>query len=182
MSENDRPRLTPPVGPRDHAQGPKTAAVTLVEYGDYECPHCGRAYPIVKKIQAELGSRLRFVFRNFPLGEMHPHAQHAAEAAEAAGAHGRFWEMHDMLFEHQRALSDRHLVEYAVAIGLEPAQFQQELSTHAYAARVREDFLSGVRSGVNGTPTFFINGFRHDDAWDFETLMDALSEKSMETP
>jgi protein-disulfide isomerase len=180
MSENDRPRLTLPVGPRDHAQGPKTAALTLVEYGDYECPHCGRAYPILKKIQARLGSRLRFVFRNFPLGEMHPHAQHAAEAAEAAAAHNRFWEMHDALFEHQHALSDRHLMEYATAIGLEPARFQQDLSTHAYAPRVREDFLSGVRSGVNGTPTFFINGFRHDAAWDFETLMDTLSQESME--
>jgi protein-disulfide isomerase len=180
MSDNERARLTLPVGTRDRAQGSDRAAVTLVEYGDYECPHCGRAYPIVKKLQAQLGSRLRFVFRNFPLGEMHPHAQHAAEAAEAAAAHDRFWEMHDTLFEHQRALGDRHLMEYAVAIGLEPARFQQELSTHAYAPRVREDFLSGVRSGVNGTPTFFINGFRHDDAWDFETLMDTLSQESME--
>ena len=175
MSENDRAVLTPAVGARDHVQGPTTAAVTLVEYGDYECPHCGRAYLILKKIQAQLGSRLRFVFRNFPLGEMHPHAQHAAEAAEAAGAHGRFWDMHDALFEHQHALSDRHLMEYAVAIGLEPARFQQELSTHAYAPRVRDDFLSGVRSGVNGTPTFFINGYRHDDSWDFETLMETLT-------
>jgi protein-disulfide isomerase len=174
MSDNESARLTPPVTTRDHVAGPENAAVTLVEYGDYECPYCGRAYPIVKQIQEQLGSRLRFVFRNFPLTEIHPHAQHAAEAAEAASAQGHFEEMHDALFEHQRALGDRHLTEYAAAIGLDRRRFQQELSDHTHASRVREDFLSGVRSGVNGTPTFFINGVRHDDAWDFDTLMDAL--------
>jgi len=176
MSEREGARLTLPVGARDHVQGPETAAVTLVEYGDYECPHCGRAYPIVKQIQEQLGSRLRFVFRNFPLAEIHPHAQHAAEAAEAAAAQGRFREMHDTLFEHQHALGDRHLAEYAEAIGLDRARFQRELDDHVHAERVREDFRSGVRSGVNGTPTFFINGNRHDGSSDFESLMDALTD------
>src|SRR6202007_2364321 len=111
------PSLTLDVGARDHAQGPANAPVTLVEYGDYECPHCGRAYPIVQQVQRRLGSKLRFVVRNFPLSESHPHAAHAAEAAEGAGAHGRFWEMHDTLFEHQQALLDRNLAEYATAVG-----------------------------------------------------------------
>ena len=175
MADDDLGRLSLPVGERDHAQGPADAPVTLVEYGDYECPHCGRAYPVVKEVQARLGSRLRFVFRNFPLSESHPHAQHAAEAAEAAGAHGRFWEMHDALFEHQRALDDRHLVEYAAAVGVDRAAFEEALRAHTHKARVREDFSSGVRSGVNGTPTFFINGIRFDDSWDPDTLTDALT-------
>lgn len=174
VDRDDVARLTLPVGPRDHAQGPADALVTLVEYGDYECPHCGRAYPIVKEVQRRLGSRLRFVFRNFPLSESHPHAQHAAEAAEGAGAHGRFWEMHDMLFEHQRALLDRHLVGYAASLGLDPTTFEQELLAHVHKARVREDFMSGVRSGVNGTPTFFIDAARFDDSWDPDTLTAAL--------
>jgi protein-disulfide isomerase len=179
MPDTERGMLALAVGARDHAEGPENAAVTLVEYGDYECPHCGRAYPIVREIQKQLGARLRFVFRNFPLKEMHPHAQHAAEAAEAAAVQGYFHEMHGALFEHQDALSDRHLTEYAAAIGLQRARFQQELADHTHAPRVREDFLSGVRSGVNGTPTFFINGVRHDDAWDFQTLMEALSAASV---
>jgi len=171
-------KLTLPVSARDHTEGPENAAVTLVEYGDFECPHCGRAYPIVERIRQQLGSRLRFVFRHFPLTEIHPHAQHAAEAAEAAGAQRHFREMHAALFEHQRALDDRHLAEYAVAIGLDQARFQRELADHMHAPRVREDFLSGVRSGVNGTPTFFINGFRHDAAWDFDSLLEALEVAS----
>jgi protein-disulfide isomerase len=175
MPTNDEvARLSLPVNERDHSQGPGDAAVTLVEYGDYECPHCGRAYPIVKEIQKRLGSRLRFVFRNFPLAELHPHAQHAAEAAEAAAVQGKFWEMHDVIFEHQRALDDRHLVDYAAVLRIDQERLQRELSSHAYAGRVREDFLSGIRSGVNGTPTFFINGVRYDDSWDSETLEHAL--------
>ena len=173
-ADRDQARLSPPVTDRDHAQGSAQAAVTLVEYGDYECPHCGRAHPIVKEVQRRLGPTLRFVFRNFPLAEMHPHAQHAAEAAEAAGGQARFWEMHDALFEHQRSLDDRHLVQYAQALGLDLQRFEQDLTSHTYAGRVREDFRSGVKSGVNGTPTFFINGVRHDDAWDIETLTEAL--------
>jgi protein-disulfide isomerase len=113
MQESATARLTVPVSQRDHQQGPATAPVTLVEYGDYECPYCGEAYPIVKEIKLRLGDRLRFVFRNFPLTQSHPHAEHAAEAAEAAAAQGKFWEMHDSLFEHQQALDDTHLVHDA---------------------------------------------------------------------
>ena len=167
-------RLTLPPGARDHAQGPESAPVTLVEYGDYECPYCGKAYPIVKEIQMAMGERLRFVFRNFPLTQIHPHSQHAAEAAEAAGAQGHFWEMHDLLFERQDRLQDRHLLEYTRDLGLDTARFERELMEHVHAARVREDFLSGVRSGVNGTPTFFINGVRHDGSWNPENLLPAL--------
>jgi len=172
--ESGTASLRPPVGERDHRRGPVTAQVTLVEYGDYECPYCGRAYPIVKEIQRRLGDRLRFVFRNFPLTQSHPHAEHAAEAAEAAAGQGKFWEMHDYLFEHQGALDDAHLVQYAVALNLDQERFKREMAEHVYSSRVREDFLSGVRSGVNGTPTFFINGVRHDDAYELETLLAAI--------
>lgn len=171
---DDRAVLSIPVSARDHAAGPADARVTLVEYGDYECPHCGRAYPIVKRIQELLGDELRVVFRNFPLNEAHPHAQHAAEAAEAAAGQGRFWEMHDALFEHQRDLSDGRLVDYARTVGLDEARFVKEMTSHAHQHRVREDFMSGVRSGVNGTPTFFIDGVRHDASWDLKTLLAAL--------
>jgi protein-disulfide isomerase len=173
-SSDDGATLSTPVSARDHAEGDANAPVTLVEYGDYECPHCGRAYPILKEVQRRMGAQLRFVFRNFPLREMHPHAQHAAEAAEGAGAQDRFWEMHDLLFENQQALADRHLRDYAARLALDTERFDRDLSSHAHARRVREDFLSGVRSGVNGTPTFFINGVRHDDAWDPDSLMLAL--------
>ena len=163
-----------PVTEQDHAQGSPAAPVTLVEYGDYECPYCGRAYPMVKEVQKHLGTQLRFIYRNFPLREVHPHAQHAAEAAEAAGAQGRFWEMHDTLFEHQRALDDGHLAQYARSIGLDEEQFAVALNAHDFASHVRSDFSGGVKSGVNGTPTFFINGVRHDDSWDVATLVSAV--------
>jgi protein-disulfide isomerase len=167
--------LTLPVSDeRDHFQGSSDAAVTLVEYGDYECPYCGAAYPIVKEVQARLGERLRFVFRNFPITTSHPHAEQAAEAAEAAAAQGRFWEMHDHLYEHQRQLEDADLHAYAEALGLDVARFASELAGHIHAERVREDFMSGVRSGVNGTPTFYINGVRHDSSYDVDTLLAAL--------
>ncbi len=167
-------RLTMPVGPRDHRLGPETAPVTVVEYGDYECPYCGEAHPIVKEIKRRLGDRLCFVFRHFPLTQEHPHSEHAAEAAEAAGAQGKFWQMHDSLFEHQEALDDAHLVLYAVALELDEDRFVPEMAEQVYASRVREDFLSGVRSGVNGTPTFFINGVRHDGSFDLPTLLAAI--------
>ena len=166
--------LTLPVSDRDHSAGPSTAPITLVEYGDYECPHCGAAYPIIKELQRVLGDRLRFVFRNFPLTQIHPHAEHAAESAEAAGVQGRFWEMHEWLFEHQRHLTDSQLLRAAGALGLDAARFQRELEDAVHQARVREDFMSGVRSGVNGTPTFFINGRRYDGSWDSVTLLAAL--------
>lgn len=167
-------RLILPVSDRDHIQGPADALVTLVEYGDYECPYCGQAYPIVKEVQQRLGDRLRFVFRNFPISTSHPHAQHAAEAAETAAALGSFWEMHDTLYEHQDALSDNDLRRLAESIGIDAASFDRDMSAHRFADRVREDFMSGVRSGVNGTPTFFINEFRYDDSWDTESLVAAL--------
>jgi len=167
--------LTLPVSEdRDHIQGPADAAVTLVEYGDYECPYCGAAYPIIKQVQARMGERLRFVFRNFPITTSHPHAEQAAEAAEAAATQGRFWPMHDLLFEHQKNLGDRDLRAYAEQLGLDLERFDKELAGHVHAARVHEDFMSGVRSGVNGTPTFYINGARHDDSYDLETLLVAL--------
>jgi protein-disulfide isomerase len=159
---------------RDHIQGPADAAVTLVEYGDYECPYCGAAYPIVKEVQARMGERLRFVFRNFPITTSHPHAEQAAEAAEAAATQGRFWPMNDLLFQNQRHLRDRDLRAYAEKLGLDVERFDEELAGHVHAERVREDFMSGVRSGVNGTPTFYINGVRHDDSYELETLLAAL--------
>ena len=168
------PRLTLPVGERDHTEGPSNARMVLVEYGDYQCPYCGAAYPIVKKVQKELGTKLRFVFRNFPITTSHPQAEWAAETAEAAAVQGKFWEMHDSLFEHQRALGDAHLVQYAVALNLDQETFKREMTEHVHTNRVHEDFLSGVRSGVNGTPTFFINGVRHDDSYELETLLAAI--------
>jgi len=171
-------KLRPPVGPDDHALGSATAPVTLVEYGDYECPHCGHAHPIVKRVLRRLGAGVRFVFRNFPLGEMHPHAVQAAEAAEAAGLQDEFWRMHDQLFEHQDALEREDLVGYAKELGLDSARFARDLDQDAIEDRVRSDFASGVRSGVNGTPTFFINGTRFDESWDEESLVAALSSAS----
>jgi protein-disulfide isomerase len=159
---------------RDHIQGPADAPVTLLEYGDYECPYCGAAYPIVKEVQARMGERLRFVFRNFPITTSHPHAEQAAEAAEAAGAQGRFWEMHDLLYENQQRLVDDDLRAYAETLGLDVERFERERAEHVHAPRVHEDFMSGVRSGVNGTPTFYINGVRHDDSYDLDTLLAAL--------
>ena len=180
MSAAGGPQLKPPVSDHDHAQGPADAKVTLVEYGDYECPHCGRAHPIVKAVQKRLGSRLRFVFRNFPLNNAHPHAQAAAEAAEAAGAQGRFWEMHDVIFENQDALETDDLRRYAEELGLDVDRFASELDRGVYADRVRRDFTSGVRSGVNGTPTFFINGARFDGSWDEPGLLAALQAAGRE--
>jgi protein-disulfide isomerase len=166
--------ILPVTSDRDHIQGSSTAPVTLVEYGDYECPYCGQAYPVIKEVQKRLGDKLQFVFRNFPLTEMHPHAQHAAEAAEAAAAQNRFWEMHDYLYEHQQALDDRYLEKYADYLGLNLAKFNTDMSSHVHANRIREDFLSGVRSGVNGTPTFYINEVRYDGSFDLETLLKTL--------
>ena len=173
--EEEIVKLSLPVNSsRDHIQGAPTAPVTLLEYGDYQCPYCGQAYPIIKQVQKHLGSKLRFVFRNFPITQIHPHAQHAAEAAESSSAQNKFWEMHDHLYENQQALDDSHLEKYASALGLDLAQFNHDISSHAHAQRIREDFISGVRSGVNGTPTFYINGIRYNGSWDFETLLKAL--------
>ncbi len=170
----EMPHLTVPVSERDHRQGPVTAAVTLVEYGDYKCPYCALAYPVVKEIQRQLGPNLCFVFRHFPVAQFHPHARHAAEAAEAAAAQGKFWQMHQMLFEHQDALDDEHLLHYAAALGLDTERFKWELQNHVFAPRVREDAESGRHSRVSGTPTFFINGIRHDDTYTLDVLLPAV--------
>lgn len=172
-----RATLAPPVTARDHIQGDASAAVTLVEYGDYECPHCGRAHPIIKAVQQRLGARLRFVFRNFPLTEAHPHAAHAAEAAESVAAHGgsdAFWTMHDLIFEPQQDLSETSLGTLAGQAGVTADLVLADLAAERFVERVQEDFMSGVRSGVNGTPTFFIDGIRYDGPWDEESLTSAL--------
>ncbi|MEP7067019.1 MAG: DsbA family protein [Gemmatimonadota bacterium] len=169
--------LTPPVSDIDHAQGPAHAKVTLVEYGDYECSYCGRAYTIVKQLQDEMGMQMRFVFRNFPLSEAHPNALHAAIAAEAVGAHGEdeFWQMHDTLFEHQDALEDEDLAAYAEEIGIPGTEVTDAFRGGELADRVHADFRGGVRSGVNGTPTFFVNGERFDGDWsDVQALLTAV--------
>lgn len=171
MSED----LIPPVGPDDHAQGPADAPVTLVEYGDFQCPYCGQAYPEVHAVQKAMGKRLRFVFRNFPLKQIHPNAEHAAEAAEAAAVQGKFWQMHSLLFENQRALNDQHLLQYAARAGVDAASVAKALEEGTFATKVSKDFRSGVRSGVNGTPTFFINGMRYDGAGDADSIVEALS-------
>ena len=169
------PHLTLPVGERDHSAGPSSAPVTLVEYGDYQCPYCGAAYPIVKRVQKEFGRRLRFVFRNFPITNAHPMAEWAAETAEAAAAQGKFWEMHDLLYENQRSLGDEALfAREETRLKLDAARIAREVAARAYAARIEEDFASGVRSGVNGTPTFFVNGVRYDGYPDFAPMVAAL--------
>jgi protein-disulfide isomerase len=167
--------LTLPISAgRDHMQGPADAPLILLEYGDYQCPYCGAAYPIVKEVQARLGDRLLFVFRNFPITTSHPDAELAAEAAEVAASQGRFWEMHDLLYENQDRLSESDLHGYAEQLGLDVGAFDEDLSRHVQAERVREDFMSGVRSGVNGTPTFYVNGVRHDGSYELESLLAAV--------
>jgi protein-disulfide isomerase len=160
----------------DHTQGSADAPVTLVEYGDYQCPHCGRAYPIVKRVQKHYGKRLCFVFRNFPLGEMHPEAENAAEAAEFAAANGKFWEMHDALYENQDQLGLNLYLSLAAQLHLSGEALEQALENDEFTNRVRADFSGGARSGVNGTPTFFINGQRHDDSFDYQYLVAAIDE------
>jgi protein-disulfide isomerase len=174
---NESSNLTPAVSARDHFQGPAKAPLTLVEYGDYQCPYCGAAYPVVKKLQEALGKKLRFVFRNFPLTQMHPYALIAAEAAEAAALQGKFWEMHDILYERQRILEPGILPAWAKEVGLDLGQFGAAIREEGIAKRIKEDRASGIQSGVNGTPTFFINGNRHDDAPDYDSLAAALEQQ-----
>ncbi|HLC13142.1 MAG TPA: thioredoxin domain-containing protein [Chthoniobacterales bacterium] len=154
--------LTLPDTERDHVSGSVKGAIKLLEYGDYECPFCADAQPIVKEIQRRLGDDLLFAFRHFPLINIHPHSEHAAEAAEAASAQENFWGMHALLFENQSALEDQDLVAYAGELSLDETRLIREVTSSVYALRIREDFKSGVRGGVNGTPTFFINGERYD--------------------
>lgn len=162
-STTPAPLLAVPIDEsRDHIQGPGDALVTLVEYGDFECPFCGMAYADLKEIRSRLADRLRFVFRHFPR-PVHPHAFNAAEASECAAAQGEdhFWAMHEQLFEHQHALDEDNLIEYATTIELDRSRFIQDLSAHAYVRRVQDDLQGGARSDVHGTPTFFINGTRY---------------------
>jgi len=166
--------LKTPVGPNDHAIGPADAPATLVQYGDYQCPSCGRAYPIVKALQARFGQRLRFVFRNMPLTNAHPQAELAAEAAEAAALQGKFWHMHDLLYEHQAELGPEFVEKAAARLHLDLDAFNNAIESGQVRGRVQDDFMDGVHSGVKGTPTFFLNGTRFDDSWDEETLSAAI--------
>jgi protein-disulfide isomerase len=166
--------LLVPVGPDDHIQGAETAPLTLVEYGDYQCPYCAAAHVNVRLVQDQLGPRLRFVFRNFPLTQVHPLAELAAEAAEAAGSQGKFWEMHDALYENQPALSPELIAALAQGLGLDMERFNEDLASGRFGERVKRDFMGGVRSGVAGTPTFFINGERYEGGWDEASLLNVL--------
>lgn len=174
MPNEESPTLTVEVNEEDHIQGADSAQITLVEYGDYQCPYCRKAHPIVKKIQETLGDKLRFVFRDFPLRKIHPNAEHAAEASEIAAAHGKFWEMHDLLYENQKSLEDENLIEYAESLGIDREKFAADLENGTYQKKVRDEFISGIESGVNATPTFFINGVRFDGSWDYDSLLEAL--------
>lgn len=167
-------RLTVPLHERDHLRGTPDAPVLLVEYGDFECPYCGAAYVVVKKLEMELPDTLAVVFRQFPLVDLHPHAQLAAEAAEAAGAQGRFWKMHDMLFEHQDALAPADLMKYAAALHLDLKRFAGDLTHHVHLPKIQADIQGGLQSGVQGTPTFFINGLRHRGGHDEASLLASI--------
>ena len=166
----DLSKLLLPIQPDDHVQGSPDARYTLVEYGDYECPACGQLFVTLRKLSAELEGELRLVFRHYPRSGVHTHAQQAAEAAEAANAQGRFWEMHDLLFENQNALSTKDLYRYADRLSLESQRFRNELKHRTYEDLVREDFRRGVANGVYGTPGLFINGIRYNAALDPDTL------------
>jgi protein-disulfide isomerase len=176
MEQGGTARLALPVGERDHLQGPATASATLVEYGDYECPYCRAAVVIVQELQRLLPDQLRFVFRHFPLENLHPHARRAAEAAEAAGAQEKFFEMHAALFEHQTALEDEDLIRYAAELDLDIARFRADLDAHTHASRIGEDFRGGVRSGVRGTPTFYVDEIRYDGLVGVRQLVATIRE------
>jgi protein-disulfide isomerase len=172
------PALIEPVSDRDHVEGPADAPLTLVEYGDYQCPFCGAAYPVVKRLQKTLGKKLRFVFRNFPLTQSHPYALIAAEAAEAAALQGKFWEMHDLLFEQQTFLDPEMIPLWANRIGLNLEKFKNDVRRDVVETRIKEDRQSGIRSGINGTPTFYINGTRYDDSPDYDSMLAALESSA----
>lgn len=177
--KGERVKLTLPVSERDHIQGLMTAPVTLIEYGDYECPYCAQAYMITKEIQERLGSKLRFVFRNFPLTKVRPHAYQVAIAAETAAAQNKFWEMYDYLFKHGQVLTEDTLKQTAASLGLEVDRFDREFRDRTYSSHVDEDIESGKSSGVGSTPTFFINEDRYDGPWDLDSLLNALDEESV---
>ena len=159
------------VDEKDWVRGPADALVTLLEYGDFECPFCGQAFRELERLEQSVGDQVRFVFRHFPLAQVHPHARLAAEAAEAAGAQGKFWEMHDTLFTHQQALELSDLLSYVDDLGLDRARLSRDLQEHRFSRKVRRDFMEGVRSGVNGTPTIFINGQRWNGPYTTAALL-----------
>jgi protein-disulfide isomerase len=167
-------KLKVAVTTKDHSQGNANAPIELVEYGDYQCPYCGHAYPIIKNIQLKLGDNLKFIFRNFPLAESHPNAVNAAVASEAAALQDKFWEMHDHLFEHQNRLDDTYLIKYATQLHLNVERFETDFEKPELMKKVDTDFESGVRSGVNGTPSFFINGEKYNGDWEEQPFVDYL--------
>lgn len=169
-------KLTPPVNKNDHVLGSPHAAILLVEYGDYQCPHCVAAHPIVKKIQKKLDNNLGFVFRNFPLSNIHVWAIPAAKAAEAAGRQNKFWQMHDMIFEHQILPGEHAFLKFAEELGLNSIQFKRDFADKSLLEKIESDFESGIRSGVNGTPSFFINGNKYNGGYDFDSLYWAIEE------
>ena len=176
VKEGDGSQLVMPVGARDRVQGPRDAAVTLLEYGDFECGHCAAAFPTVKEVTRWLRGALCYAFRHLPAAAIHPNALRAAEAAEAAGAQGRFWEMHDLLCERSPALGAVHLKRYARELGLDVERFERETAEHTYLKKVRKDVASGVASGVRVTPTFFVNGVRYGGEVDLDGLLSAIEE------
>jgi len=165
------------VNSNDHVYGNSSATLELVEYGDYECPYCGRAYPIIKSIQQELGPDLRFVFRNFPLSKVHQHAFSAAVATEAASRQDKFWEMHDIIFENQETLDAQSIFMFAMTIGLDPERFKNDMQEKVLIDKVEKDFESGMRSGVNKTPTFFVNGKKYDGMYSGDQLLHFLQNQ-----
>jgi len=169
--------LSVPVGATDHVMGPPHAKVTLVEYGDLECPHCRQAAPVVKLLVHKYPEQLRFAFRHFPLEGIHPHAELAAEAAECAAAQGQFWQMHDLLLDNQAHLQRKHLTAYAEKLQLDMARFTSELDDHIYLQRVREHLASGNASGVRSTPTFFVDGRIQDVSYGLNQLADAVKAR-----
>ena len=170
-------KLNPAVNSKDHIQGKNTAPLELVEYGDYQCPYCGQAYPIVKNLLRSLGADIKFVFRNFPLSELHPDAFNAAVAAEAAGLQKKYWDMHDIIFENQQELDMESLFLYAKKIGLDLERFKNDIQKNALSTKVEQDFESGVRSGVNGTPSFFINGKKYNGDWEEDVFHQYLKSQ-----
>jgi protein-disulfide isomerase len=173
MSEGAQ--LSVPVGPDDHSSGALDAKLTVVEYGDYQCPYCGQAYPIVEQLRTDFADSMRFIFRNLPLADVHPHAEVAAEIAEAVGLQGKFWEIHDALFENQHDLSDEALRRYVTDVGADVDQATKDIADGGPRQRVEADFEGAIRSGANGTPTFFVNGVRYDGSWQYEPFSEFLT-------
>jgi protein-disulfide isomerase len=166
--------LTQAVTDSDHIWGNPNASIVLVEYGDLQCPHCGRAFPIIRQIKQDMKESIKFVFRHFPLTKIHPQAKPAALATEAAARQNRFWQMHDMIFENQKRLTNTALIEYATALELDLDRFQTDLKDELLHKKVDSDFMSGLRSGVNATPSFFINGQRYQQSWEGNDLKNYL--------